>query len=134
MDGFLNKPFSAEDLRTAVQRHARPASARAEPSPPVSRRAASKEELSRTHFPAFWRTCLLKRNEMQKAIEADDAGGLLFAAHAVMGSAAIFGLPGLSTLAGELEDLGRGGTLGTAAEVFQRLDEEFEAVAARRQA
>lgn len=125
MDGFLDKPFSIEELQTEILRHARPVSPRVVTAP--------QEDLRRKHFPTFWKTCLLQRDEMREAIDAGDAGGLRCAAHAVRGSAAVFGLSEVSALAGDLEEIGRGGTVVKAAEVFQRLEQELKAVVARRQ-
>ena len=69
-----------------------------------------------------------KVDAIMQSVEKDDAKGLQLAAHSMKSSSAYIGAMQLSTLAKELEMMGRSNSLNGAKEKAQMLKEEFSLV------
>ncbi|MDD1762340.1 MAG: Hpt domain-containing protein [Methanothrix sp.] len=69
-----------------------------------------------------------KVDAIMRSVEKDDAKGLQLAAHSLKSSSAYIGAMRLSTLAKELEMMGRSNSLNGAKEKAQMLKEEFSLV------
>ena len=69
-----------------------------------------------------------KVDAIMQSVEKDDAKGLQLAAHSLKSSSAYIGAMRLSTLAKELEMMGRSNSLNGAKEKAQMLKEEFSLV------
>ena len=69
-----------------------------------------------------------KVDAIMQSVEKDDAKGLQLAAHSLKSSSAYIGAMRLSTLAKELEMMGRSNSLNGAKEKAQMLKDEFSLV------
>ena len=69
-----------------------------------------------------------KVDAIMQSVEKDDAKGLQLAAHSMKSSSAYIGAMRLSTLAKELEMMGRSNSLNGAKEKAKMLKEEFSLV------
>lgn len=69
-----------------------------------------------------------KVDAIMQSVEKDDAKGLQLAAHSMKSSSAYIGAMRLSTLAKELEMMGRSNSLNGAKEKAQMLKDEFSLV------
>ena len=69
-----------------------------------------------------------KVDAIMQSVEKDDAKGLQLAAHSMKSSSAYIGAMRLSTLAMELEMMGRSNSLNGAKEKAQMLKDEFSLV------
>ena len=69
-----------------------------------------------------------KVDAIMQSVEKDDAKGLQLAAHSLKSSSAYIGAMRLSTLAKELEMMGRSNSLNGAKEKAKMLKEEFSLV------
>ena len=69
-----------------------------------------------------------KVDAIMQSVEKDDAKGLQLAAHSLKSSSAYIGAMRLSTLAMELEMMGRSNSLNGAKEKAQMLKDEFSLV------
>lgn len=69
-----------------------------------------------------------KVDAIMQSVEKDDAKGLQLAAHSLKSSSAYIGAMRLSTLAKELEMMGRANSLNGAKEKAKMLKEEFSLV------
>lgn len=72
-----------------------------------------------------------RMDEIDRAINAGDAGRLQFAAHALRGSASSLSADRVSSSAGSLETIGRHGELSTASAAFATLQGDVESLSKR---
>jgi PAS domain S-box-containing protein len=152
MDDYLAKPVDTRSLTRVLERHvpsqqphlpstAEPPRARsADPGTgelrPVDPAAlAPLIELEKTD-PGFLSVLVRDFDEgfrerlvdMQESLRDNDPAGLRSAAHSLKGSAGIVGAVGMADLCLRLEGLAKGGSIGRAGDLINRLAREHEAV------
>jgi HPt (histidine-containing phosphotransfer) domain-containing protein len=153
MDDYMSKPIHVEELVAALERSAarEPDAIRAGAAAGSARRnrvavdRSSTQVLDRAAFerlratmgasfldellPTFLEDSQELVGTMRQALGEKDADSLRRAAHSLKSNAASFGAVTLSTLAKDLEALGKSGSLDGAASRVERLADECERVA-----
>jgi signal transduction histidine kinase/DNA-binding response OmpR family regulator len=137
MDGYLAKPIQAEELVAALASVS--AAARIRPEQGIDRRPPAvldrEAALARVgDDPGLLRELIgIFRNEaprlmtqIRQAIDAADARQLQQSAHALKGSAAVFGASAVCDLARKLEESGAAGNLAGSRETSTVLEQELD--------
>jgi two-component system, sensor histidine kinase and response regulator len=135
-DAVIGKPFRLDALGSmleSVVAHSTPAPDQRSPAaavPPsaadlLQRVAGGDEKLFRQVIQTFLRDAPKRLAAMSMAAQQNDAQALASAAHTLKGSAGIFGAERARTLCGQLQDLGRSGTLAGASTLLVQLKEEI---------
>ncbi len=149
MDGYLSKPFKAEELRAALREHCH---TKADAAAPTPTEAHPDETESSPPTPVFDRTGLVERlggrddlvakfvamfstrvavcwDELAAAAGAKDTDAIRVHAHAVKGSAANIGAVRVQEIAHRIELAAKSGNLDEALSAVSRLREELDAFA-----
>jgi CheY-like chemotaxis protein len=137
MDDYISKPIKAGELEAALDRvlqHAGVVQAlKAEPPIDLSSALSSMDgntavlvDVLRVFLEYYPKAIA----ELQTAIAAGDAAGVERVAHSLKGAVSTFGAQTASTLASELEMMGRQGQLDTAPAVLRQLAEALERIKA----
>src|SRR5271168_853618 len=134
-DRCLGKPFHLADLlRTLGELNLQPiAISRPEPAPPANpegeknllARVGGDARLLRTMIKTFLRDSKRKLSEMRRALSRKNGIALAAAAHALKGSASIFGSEKATRCSQRLQEMGRNDELALALPVFLELEEEI---------
>ena len=157
MDEYISKPISQERLREVVRNlgegggassgrtspHDFPKteSAPVTPAPPdasglpfdrdaLLARVESDVELLRTLVGVFKADRPHRMNEIEVALRAQDPAALSAGAHTIKGALSVFGVEPARSIAEELENMGRAGSLEGADELYARLEEAVAATEA----
>ena len=140
MDAYVSKPVKVPELMAVLESYfpASPAAAPApEAPPPVSdvfdravllEQAGGDVELAREIADLFLETCPKLLGEVRDAIDRGEAEALSRAAHALKGSAAVFGAAAFVETAREIETRCGEGDLTGIRELGGRLEREGEAL------
>jgi CheY-like chemotaxis protein len=132
MDGFLGKPLRGEELRQKLAEvsHGRltaPESAATAITQPAKadllKRVGGNARLLQQIVRTFRKDSLKKLAQMKRALARRDGIALATAAHALKGSASLFGSDKATQGAQRLQEMGRKGDLGQAAAVLRGLQE-----------
>jgi HPt (histidine-containing phosphotransfer) domain-containing protein len=135
VDSWLGKPFHLADLlRKLGELNLQPPANSEKETAPVSIPAGEGELLARvggdanllrTMIKTFMRDSQRKLGEMRRALTRKDGIALAAAAHALKGSASIFGSEKGARGAQRLQEMGRKDELGRALPVLLELEEEI---------
>jgi len=135
VDRCLGKPFHLADLlRTLGELSLQPiADSQAETAPPPNRageqgllaRVGGDTRLLRTMIKTFLRDSKRKLSEMRRALSRKNGIALAAAAHALKGSASIFGSEKATRCSQRLQEMGRSDQLALALPVLLELEEEI---------
>jgi PAS domain S-box-containing protein len=136
MDDYVAKPIRPEELATALGR-ARPLGDNGRSTAAAPLEAGALEglrELGGDEFvgelvATFLADAPALMASLRAAIDRDDAGELRRAAHTLKSNGQTFGAAGFSELCRELEHRARSGELEGAAELADRIDREYAALA-----
>jgi CheY-like chemotaxis protein/HPt (histidine-containing phosphotransfer) domain-containing protein len=120
MDDYLTKPIRPAELEAALQKWLPASGATADLDGPVEPWLA---EVYLAEEPKLL-------DSLHEAVRGGTAGQVVFAAHALKGSASAIGAPALTELCLTLEQLGRAGSVDGAAELVERIDQAAGAVRA----
>ncbi|MBI1367387.1 MAG: response regulator [Planctomycetes bacterium] len=148
MDKYLSKPIRAATLFDAIsamaEELAKPAAATADAQRSCDSAdsggyddhvlciAEAMKEFGYTHevyedlLRLFFDEWTALHGGVRDALRSGDAARLRSDAHAIKGNAAAIAAKGITAVAGEMEEMGRGGDLSGAGPVYDRLMEEFE--------
>jgi HPt (histidine-containing phosphotransfer) domain-containing protein len=129
MDGYLSKPLRADELLRTLESLARAATAtdaRAFDEAELLTRVEGDRELLGELVAIFQDDCPRLLGELRRGIEAGDARGVQFAAHALKGSVSNFGGRDAADAALALERMGRDGALVGAGQGLADLEREIE--------
>jgi PAS domain S-box-containing protein len=135
MDAYLAKPFSASALYAAVERSAGPAAAGTDPAAataPVLDREALEARTRGDRGLAAELVDIFRAStpelvaQMRAGLDADDATGVVRAAHSLKGAAAMLAAEGVRAAAYRLEMVARGESLSGAAEALTALEDSLE--------
>jgi CheY-like chemotaxis protein/HPt (histidine-containing phosphotransfer) domain-containing protein len=141
MDDYLPKPFDREQLRAALRRwlpqagaQSRGAAARAvDPAALDAIRALNPARggaILAKVVAAYLASAPASLDEIRACVEAGDAEGVRFHAHALKSSSGNVGARGVAELARSLEREARAGDIGRAKDLADRLDDEWRRVRA----
>jgi len=138
MDGYVAKPLRPQELFEAIESVRRKPSDTEEAASRAVSSASGMEmsklldhaggdrELARELIDLFLEDCPRMLSEVREAIDRSDSQALQRAAHALKGSAAVFGPCSMAEAALRLEGIGASGELDQAEEAFTRSREEIE--------
>jgi CheY-like chemotaxis protein len=134
MNGYLTKPFKAQELFTAVDGWAAPAAPSAHP-PPVdleafrrTMREADAEDAVESILETFVTALPGYLDTLAAAVAAKDAGGMQRAAHAFQSAAGSIGAGDLAGALQAMEQAASAGAVETACTEFERTRDEAERV------
>ncbi|MGH9676880.1 MAG: Hpt domain-containing protein, partial [Candidatus Acidiferrum sp.] len=135
VDSLLGKPFRMAELYGKIAELNLHPLANPPPKPPVAPAAAEELDLLArvggdttllgTMIKTFLRDSLRKLSEMKRGLARKNAIALAAAAHALKGSASIFGSRKATQCAQKLQDMGRSDNLAGASVVLRELEEEI---------
>lgn len=141
MDGFLSKPFGAEDLYRCLDRMCSGGKKPASPKPPspmdpqaeglifdrqgLLSRLGGNEELIEKFISLFRKGVEEHLKKLQKSALASDQEGLRLSAHAVKGAAANIGALRVQEVAAKMESEAKRENLAAAASLLQQLTSEY---------
>jgi CheY-like chemotaxis protein/HPt (histidine-containing phosphotransfer) domain-containing protein len=150
MDGYLSKPFKADELRAALREHCHsednsaaspstePHPGETEPSPaptPVFdrpelvERLGGQDDLVAKFVAMFRRRVVTCWDELTAAVGVNDADAIRVHAHAIKGSAANIGAGRVQEVAHLIELAAKNGNLDEALSAVPQLREELDAFA-----
>jgi len=124
MDGHLAKPLRYEALAQALRPLAETPLAIDETL--LMDRVEGDRELARDLSRIFLEQLPTQLVEIERRLSAGDAEGLARAAHALVGSAAHFGIEPVSQSARELEQTGLAGRVEAGVEIYRRLERALD--------
>jgi two-component system, sensor histidine kinase and response regulator len=145
MDGYLAKPIRADQFYAAIENFSEPAPHAPKTIAPMNGDAVFELEAAlattgdsmatlRDVAVVFREQAPLLLQQLEVALDADDAAEARRAAHSLKGAAAIFAAAPAVSAAARVEDAARAGDLAGAAETLERLEWEvrrlMEALAA----
>jgi signal transduction histidine kinase/CheY-like chemotaxis protein/HPt (histidine-containing phosphotransfer) domain-containing protein len=145
MDEYVAKPVKAEDLRNVLDRLVRPAASAPEPTPAAPEVPVDPEVIAtmRAEYQVEGEPDILARlidlflesttencSAIRSAISQGDARALERAAHSLKGGSATLGARPLAAISQRLQEMGRGGRVDGAGDVFVQLEHEVERVRA----
>ena len=131
MDDYLQKPFAEGDLLRVLQTYI-PAA----PGPPLDAQVlrnlreagGGDEEFIRELAALYLEDAPARLAHIREAVQEGDGAQLANAAHALKSSSGNIGASAVRDLCGELESLGRNGTMNHAAAKMQQLEREYARV------
>ncbi len=148
MDGYLSKPFKAEELRAAIREHCRieegtaaPPSTEVQPGetepspaptpvfdrPELVERLGGRDDLVAKFVDMFSRRVVTCWGELTAAAGANDTDAIRVHAHAIKGSAANIGAGRVQEIAHRIELAAKSGNLDEALSAVPLLKEELDA-------